>query len=58
MVCVPGIPHPQGLPLNVGDELRRYEKMDVASHLVCDAIYGTTQRHIALRHKNQLRLDI
>jgi len=25
-------------PLNVGDKLRRYEKMDVASHLVCDVI--------------------
>jgi hypothetical protein len=26
-------------PINVGDKLRRYEKMDVALHLVCDIIF-------------------
>ncbi len=45
-------------PLNVGDKLRRYEKMDVASHLVCDVISGATQRYIKLQHKDQLRLDL
>ena len=32
--------------------------MDVASHLVCDVIYDTTQWSIELRHKGQLRLGI
>jgi len=32
--------------------------MDVASHLVCDVIYGTTQCYIELWHKDQLRSDI
>jgi len=32
--------------------------MDVASHLVCDVVYGTTQCYIELWHKDQLRLDI
>jgi len=55
-------------PLNVGDKLRRYEKMDVASHLpclsrhqgrqVCDVISGATQRYIKLQHKDQLRLAL
>ena len=30
--------------------------MDVASHLVCDVINGTTQPYIELWHKDQLRL--
>jgi len=55
-------------PLNVGDKLRRYEKMDVASHLaclsrhqgrqVCDVISGATQRYIKLQYKDQLRLTL
>jgi|GEM_PF-3118040 len=55
-------------PLNVGEVLRRYEKIDVASHLAClsrprgrqvyDVISGATQRYIKLQHKDQLRLDL
>jgi len=45
-------------PLNVGEVLRRYEKIDVASHLVCDVISGMTQRYIKLQHKDQFRLAL
>ena len=45
-------------PLNVGDKLRRYEKMDVASHLVCDVTSDPTKRYTKLQHEDQLRLDL
>jgi len=31
-------------PLNVGDKLRRYERVDVASHLVCDVSPDAAKR--------------
>ena len=35
-------------PLNVGDQLRRYEKMGVASYLVCDVIFAATKLYMKL----------
>ena len=52
VVCTSYMNSVRNKPLNVGDKLRRYEKMDVASHLVCDVISGATQRYIKLQHKD------
>jgi len=35
-------------PLNVGDKLRRYEKMDVTSYLVCDLTFDATKLYMRL----------
>ncbi len=35
-------------PLNVGDKLRRYEKMYVASYLVCDVAFDATKLYMKL----------
>jgi len=43
---------------SVRDKPLNYDKMDVASHLVCDVISDATQRYIKLQHKDQLRLDL
>ena len=45
-------------PLNVGDKLRRYEKIDVALQLVCNVTLDTTKFYIKLQHEDQLRLDL
>jgi hypothetical protein len=44
--------------LNAGDKLRRYEKMDVASYLVCDVTFDATKPYMKLQHEDQLRLDL
>ena len=43
-------------PQNVGDQLRRYEKLDVALHLVCNVTLAATTPY-ELQHVDQLRLD-
>ena len=45
-------------PLNVGDKLRRYKRIDVALHLVCDVTFDATQRYMKLQHEDQLRLGL
>lgn len=45
-------------PPNVGDKLRRYEKMDVALHLMCNITSDITKRYIKLQHEDQLRVDL
>ena len=39
-------------------KFRRYEKMDVASYLVCDVTFDATKRYIKLQHEDQLQLDL
>ena len=45
-------------PHNVGDKLRRYEKMDVASYPVCDVTFDVTMIYIKSQHEDQLQLDL
>ena len=45
-------------PQNVGDQLRRYENLDVALHLVCNVASDATKLYMKLQHEDQLRLDL
>jgi hypothetical protein len=37
-------------PFNVGDKLRRYGKIDVASHLVCDVTFDATKLYMKIKN--------
>jgi len=39
-------------------KLRRYEKMDVTSYLVCDVAFDATKLYMKLYHEDQLQLDL